>query len=481
MAGAPKLFVSYSWTSEDHERWVIDLATALRDAGVDVVLDKWDLREGQDAHHFMEQMVSNPEIKKVAMICDRRYAEKANDRAGGVGTETQIISPEIYAKQDQTKFVAVLSERDTEGKPFLPIYYKSRVYIDLSSEELYARNFEQLLRWAHDKPLFVKPPLGDKPGFLSDDPKPSLGTTIFLQRALDAIRSNKSHRSAASSEYLDRLACAFETLRISPDKDKEFDDQVVASIDAFTPYRNEAIELFLALASHGPSIDEQRALHRFLERLFPFMHRPENVSAYRESDSDNFRFIVHELFLYLVAGFLRYERFEVVAQLIRQPFFVGRSSEGGDGTVSFASFRAYMRSLEHRNQRLKLRRLSLRADLLTDRAASSGLSVDHLMQADFTLYIRDCLDALRDDGGQQWWPETLLYVRRGDRPFEIFARAQSRQYFDSMKCLFDVRDKSDFEPILQAMRDQKLRIPRWGFESFDPSALLGYARMATKP
>ena len=137
MTAAPKLFISYSWTSEDHERWVIALATSLREAGVDVVLDKWDLREGQDAHHFMEQMVSNPAITKVAMICDHKYAEKANDRAGGVGAETQIISPEIYAKQDQIKFVAVLSERDVEGKPFLPVYYKSRIYIDLSSDDFF--------------------------------------------------------------------------------------------------------------------------------------------------------------------------------------------------------------------------------------------------------------------------------------------------------------------------------------------------------
>lgn len=480
MTAAPKLFISYSWTSEDHEGWVIALATSLREAGVDVVLDKWDLREGQDAHYFMEQMVSNPEITKVAMICDRKYAEKANDRAGGVGTETQIISPEIYAKQNQIKFVAVLSERDAEGRPFLPVYYKSRIYIDLSSDDLYARNFEQLLRWVHDKPLYIKPPLGEKPGFLADDAKPSLGTTIFLQRSLDAIKANKPHRSGASSEYLDRLAAGFESLRIPPDA-KEFDDHVVQSIEAFTPYRNEAIELFLTLASHGPTPDEQRALHRFFERLYPFMHRPENVSTFRDWDYDNFRFIVHELLLYLVASLLRYERFDAVAQLIRQPFYVGRSTDGGDGTVTFASYRSYMKSLEHRNRRLNLRRLSLRADLLTGRATTSGLTVDHLMQADFTLYVRDCLDALRTGSRQQWWPETLLYVRNGHRPFEIFARAQSRQYFDAIKCLFDIQDKSGLEPVFQAIREEKLRIPRWEFESFSPSTLLGYERMATKP
>jgi len=39
----PKLFVSYSWTDPEREAWVLRLCTELRDAGVDVILDKWDL------------------------------------------------------------------------------------------------------------------------------------------------------------------------------------------------------------------------------------------------------------------------------------------------------------------------------------------------------------------------------------------------------------------------------------------------------
>lgn len=122
----PKLYVSYSWSSHDHEQWVIDLATRLRESGVDVILDKWDLKEGHDTLGFMEKMVNDPELKKVILVCDRIYAEKADGRSGGVGTETQIISPEIYEKQDQRKFVAVLSEKDEQGRPYLPTYYKSR-------------------------------------------------------------------------------------------------------------------------------------------------------------------------------------------------------------------------------------------------------------------------------------------------------------------------------------------------------------------
>ncbi len=123
----PKLFISYSWSDPTHEQWVVDLATELRDSGVDVILDKWDLKEGYDAVAFMEKMVTDPEIKKVAIITDETYAAKADGRAGGVGTETQIISKEVYDNQEQDKFVAVVSQKDEHDKPYLPIYYKSRI------------------------------------------------------------------------------------------------------------------------------------------------------------------------------------------------------------------------------------------------------------------------------------------------------------------------------------------------------------------
>lgn len=39
----PKVFISYSWSSDE---LVLDLAKRLVAHGVDVVLDKWDLKEG---------------------------------------------------------------------------------------------------------------------------------------------------------------------------------------------------------------------------------------------------------------------------------------------------------------------------------------------------------------------------------------------------------------------------------------------------
>ncbi len=58
----PKIFISYSWTNETHEEWVINLATELRENGVDVILDKWDLKEGHDANAFMKKWFLTPKL-----------------------------------------------------------------------------------------------------------------------------------------------------------------------------------------------------------------------------------------------------------------------------------------------------------------------------------------------------------------------------------------------------------------------------------
>ena len=78
---SPKTFISYSWSSLEHEEWVLNLATELVESGVDVVLDKWALGEGVDKYAFMERMVTDPSVSKVIAVCDRLYSEKADGRS----------------------------------------------------------------------------------------------------------------------------------------------------------------------------------------------------------------------------------------------------------------------------------------------------------------------------------------------------------------------------------------------------------------
>lgn len=90
----PHVFISYSWTTGNFQQKVKDFATQLVHDGVDVKLDIWDLKDGQDKYVFMEQCVTDPEIDRVLIICDRGYALKADKRQtkGRAGLEMKLQS-----------------------------------------------------------------------------------------------------------------------------------------------------------------------------------------------------------------------------------------------------------------------------------------------------------------------------------------------------------------------------------------------------
>lgn len=477
----PKLFVSYSWSSAAHEAWVTELAEELAAAGIHVILDKWDLREGQEATAFMEQMVSDPTVKKVVLLCDKLYAEKANSRKGGVGTEAQIISAGIYNKTTEAKFVAVVRERDENGDPYVPTYYTSRIYIDLSDSARYAAEFDRLIRWAHDQPLHVRPPLGQKPSYLQRESREvTLVTSAEHRRAIDAVKADRPFADPAVNDYLTALAAGMEQFRIRKKPDITFDDQVTSSIDDFLPYRNEAVELIATVAKYRDTPEIRRHFHRFFEKLLPYQERPPSVNQWSETDFDNFRFMVHELFLYAVATLLKEERFEFANELITTPFYIpGRSEYGRDATVTFGAFRTYAATFDHRNQRLKLGRTSLRADLLEQRSHSSGFSMQELMQADFVLFLMDRLQ--RPTETYPWYPETLVYSGRHAGSFELFARSRSTRYFSRLKTLLGLQSKALLGELFDELESDGGGLPRWDYHTLSPRSLSGFEHLDTAP
>jgi SEFIR domain-containing protein len=114
----PRVFISYSWTSPEHQEWIRALVDRLRGDGIDALLDIYELKEGHDKYAYMERMVTDPGVKKVLVIADRKYSDKADAREGGVGTESMIISQEVYDSVSQEKFIPVVTEFDESGKPY---------------------------------------------------------------------------------------------------------------------------------------------------------------------------------------------------------------------------------------------------------------------------------------------------------------------------------------------------------------------------
>jgi len=470
----PKVFISYSWSSPTHERWVLDLAENLMASGVEVVLDKWDLKAGQDAIAFMESMVTDSSIDKVLMICDKIYSAKADGRNGGVGTETQIISKLVYDKIKQEKFIAVIAEKDEEGKAYTPTFYHSRLYIDLSTPDRYSEGFEELTRTIYNQPQHKKPQLGKKPDFLVNEVNINLGTSPLAKRASSSIRENKANAGAALEEYLATYSENLERIRISPKEDVIFDEQVVNSINEFTSTRNEVLQVITNAMRYMNDQECSSRLHDFFESLLKYQEALKGTRSYRESDFDNFVFIIHELFLYTIAIAIKHNKFDIAAELLNQNYYV-KPSHSQPHLSGFECFYRNTQSLDYRNQRLQLNRSSLSADITKENNGASGVELGLLMQTDFLLFLRCELKAAH------WWPKTLVFLGHYPGAFEIFTRSASAKYFEKLKQLLGITSTVELQTFVESASQRGARYYGFGTWGIDWKRLMNLDELARLP
>ena len=196
MAAAPKAFVSYSHDSREHRRWVLELSTKLVDNGIDVTLDQWDLRLGDDVARFME--VGVRESDRVLVICTPQYVEKANEGTGGVGYERLIVTAHLVRDLGSTKFIPIVRDASDEAKA--PDFLGNRYYVDFSNDDQFNVKLDELLHEIHQVTVLQKPPLGRNP-FSSlpsgKEAPPSTPPVVLLPDVLDSAQSAvSSYRSA---------------------------------------------------------------------------------------------------------------------------------------------------------------------------------------------------------------------------------------------------------------------------------------------
>ncbi|RYE20687.1 MAG: hypothetical protein EOP45_10645, partial [Sphingobacteriaceae bacterium] len=294
-----KVFISYSWSSIEHDDWVLSLAHQLIGDGVNVVLDKWDLKEGQDKFHFMESMVTSPDIDKVLMICDKKYADKADNRSGGVGTETQIITPQIYNQTNQAKFIPIVAEVDQNNQPYLPAYLKSLIYIDLSTTEKHTLEYEKLLRNIYNRPSLNKPKLGTAPAYLFEDSPVTFKTTSLIRGMNSQLERFPERINLFAKDFLtefDRNLLEFK-IDDSATTSLELGKQILDKLTQYKPLRDDYIHFIDRLTKNNWNFDTSILL-RFIENLpLHLAPREEGYHSWQPAAYEHFKFINHELFI----------------------------------------------------------------------------------------------------------------------------------------------------------------------------------------
>lgn len=435
----PTVFLSYSWSPVKNKIWVLELAERLMQDGVRVVLDEWDAHEGQDKYVFMEQMVRNPDINYVLLICTKTYSEKANSRRGGVGVESQIVSSKIYADVEQKKFIPIVRERSSDGKEYLPTFLDSRFYIDLCEGESYEENYEHLLRRIFEKPKNRRPSLGSPPAYILEDAPVFLRTAHLMRPLKLSIQEGSNKMDGLISSYFEEFLLTLEDFEIilPQNSGDDIDDLVVKHFESLRVLRDEYVDFLRLYLKYKRGNKEQ--VHDFFEKLAAKLMIGRGTRL--EDCRAHIHLLARELFIYTIALLTEYKEYGIAGYIFSTDFVVD-DTNGNISYLGFAPlFNRYVEEIDtNRNKRLQLRKFSLSAALIKDRCTLKGLGIDIIAKTDIMLHYASLLNP--NFNRNSWLPRMTPYRTTWSKP-RLVQLMKSQAQFEKIKHFWMVDTKEE--------------------------------------
>ena len=308
----PKVFISYAWGDDEFQGKVLTFVTDLIKDGVDVIFDRWSLKEGHDTYAFMEQSVTGSDVTNVLILLSPQYEKKANERSGGVGTETQIISPEIYDKVNQEKFLPIVFERGVDGEVHKPTFLKGRFHFDLSIDDRYDEEYQRLVKRLYGIEIIKKPELGKKPMWLET----STTVSVKTRNKYTVLQNNMS--DMAKTELLISFLTDLKFKILDFKKDANINDGL--GFEAYISLHNETKAIrdeFLLLMRYISYVNNGEILVASkLEEIYDELSKGHSlINGIQKT-------LLHELFIYIIAIYYKSKNYTALSYTITKTYFI---------------------------------------------------------------------------------------------------------------------------------------------------------------
>jgi hypothetical protein len=198
-----KVFISYSWDSEPHQNWVVELANSLRKCGIDANVDVFYVHgETTNLNKMMVKEITTSD--HVIVVLTEEYKNKVVNWDGGVGFESELLLPALSGQVDNNKLIFIMRHKGNYQMVFPP-QYTGYYAIDFSDENRFSLKLKELLHRIYQEPLYRKEDLGFKPELtpinslnqsLENQPE-TLGLesdAIFIDNVQDLLKNISSNK-----------------------------------------------------------------------------------------------------------------------------------------------------------------------------------------------------------------------------------------------------------------------------------------------
>ena len=419
---------------------------------VDVILDKWSLKEGQDKIKFMEQMVKSDDIFRVIIICDKNYAKKADERKDGVGTETQIISSKIYNDVTQEKFVILLLDRDENGNEILPTFLNSRKYIDFSNMEYYDNGYESLLRNILEKPTYPKPKVGNHvPSYIDEESVNNSITNSLLRSAKNQISKNPKKINSITNSFLNQFLESlwdFEIKDVKANYPYELGKVLLENLKSFKNTKTDFCNFMRIITDteFENEIDSD-LLIQFFEKVPIYKGPRDKVNSYNSYFYENYLIIFHELFIYVICICLINKNYKLIGDLLHKRYYFAETNRSRNEPKRYSQLYFKSQVLKEFNSNNHRRYITIEGHYLINNLVANIKKEDFIL-ADTILHYIGVLFGNINNYQDKWFPHTYLYSEcRGE--FIFFNRFSSKSFFNRVKIIFDVNSPEEFLTLIE--------------------------------
>ena len=233
--------------------------------------------------------------------------------------------------------------------------------------------------------------------------------------ARNAVEKAQPTQVLLVRRFMDWLIHEIEILAPDFSKQAEPDELLIEAINQTTELVIDFARLAQSIAIMNTS-EAGLALYKSFDKILEHYNVPRGFSGVIPTDDfDFYKFIGHELLVTFFSFLIRENHWEMTADILEENIYMENAKFGVAGLVSFDYVSQHVGLLGYRNKRLKLKRISVHADILKERHTKGDLAelvpMQQFMDADYFLFLRGEFQKPESGGWINWKPWSTLYMQ----------------------------------------------------------------------